>query len=146
MPRGPAQASPLPNTPEDWDLTEKELEVLTLLAQGMTNEQIAGQLGFHDKRAVSRTNGQIYTAWGLNDTPTDEKVARTRAAVIYHRRQLIADPIPLFTAGGSPELGRRSDDGAAGRAPIGGGEPRRHDRAPHAASHGPLPGGRHARS
>ena len=79
-------------------LEPNERAVVALLAQGMTNEQIAGRLGFHNKRAVSRTNGQIYTAWNLNDTPTDEKVARTRAAVIYHRRQLI-----IWDADGRPQ-------------------------------------------
>ncbi len=70
-------------------LEPNERKVIALLAQGMTNEQIAARLGFRDKRAVSRTNGQIYAAWRLNDTPTDEKVARTRAAIVYLRRQLI---------------------------------------------------------
>jgi DNA-binding NarL/FixJ family response regulator len=70
-------------------LEPNERAVVTLLAQGLTNGQIAERLGYRDKRAVSRTNGQIYAAWGLNATPTDEKVARTRAAMIYHRRQLI---------------------------------------------------------
>ncbi|MBN1260373.1 MAG: response regulator transcription factor [Anaerolineae bacterium] len=70
-------------------LEPNEHAVAALLAQGLTNAQIAGRLGFCDKRAVSRTNGQIYAAWNLNDTPTAEKVARTRAAIIYHRRQLI---------------------------------------------------------
>ncbi|MBN1318809.1 MAG: response regulator transcription factor [Anaerolineales bacterium] len=72
------------------DLLEpNEIEVVSLLANGMTNEQIAARLGLRDKRAVSRTNGQIYTAWGLNETPTDEKVARTRAAIIFHQRRII---------------------------------------------------------
>jgi DNA-binding NarL/FixJ family response regulator len=70
-------------------LEPNEREVALLLAQGLTNEQIAARLGFHDKRAVSRTNGQIYAAWGLNDTPTDEKVARTRAAIIAREERLI---------------------------------------------------------
>ncbi len=70
-------------------LEPNEREVISLVAQGLTNEQIAERLGFHDGRAVSRTNGQIYAAWRLNDTPTDEKVARTRATIIYYRRQLI---------------------------------------------------------
>jgi DNA-binding NarL/FixJ family response regulator len=70
-------------------LEPNEREVIALVSQGLTNEQVAERLGFHDGRAVSRTNGQIYTAWRLNDTPTDEKVARTRAAIIYTRRQLI---------------------------------------------------------
>jgi DNA-binding NarL/FixJ family response regulator len=70
-------------------LEPNEREVIALVAQGLTNEQIAVRLGFRDKRAVSRTNGQIYAAWRLNETPTDEKVARTRASMIYTRRQLV---------------------------------------------------------
>ncbi len=66
-----------------------EREVARLLAQGMTNEQIAQKLGLRDARAVSRANGQIYAAWQLADTTTDEKVARTRAAMIYNVRQMI---------------------------------------------------------
>jgi hypothetical protein len=46
-------------------------------------------LGFRDKRTISRTNGQIYAAWGLSDSATDEKVARTRAAVIVSHGRLI---------------------------------------------------------
>ena len=70
-------------------LEPNEQAVAGLLAQGLTNEQIAARLGFHDARAVSRTNGQVYTAWGLNSSTTDEKVARTRAALIYQRREMI---------------------------------------------------------
>jgi DNA-binding NarL/FixJ family response regulator len=70
-------------------LEPNEREVVALMAQGFTNEQIAARLGFHDKRAVSRTNGQIYAAWGLAASATDEKVARTRAALIYQRRQMV---------------------------------------------------------
>jgi DNA-binding NarL/FixJ family response regulator len=80
-------------------LEPNEREVVALLAQGLTNEQIAARLGVHDKRAVSRTNGQIYAAWRLSDTPTDEKVARARAAIIYHRRQLI-----LWDEDGTPRV------------------------------------------
>ncbi len=76
------------NDPLDL-LEPNELAVAALLAQGLTNEQIAARLGYHDARAVSRTNGQIYTAWGLNSSTTDEKVARTRAALIHQRRELI---------------------------------------------------------
>jgi len=47
-------------------------------------------LGLRDARAVSRANGQIYAAWGLADSATDEKVARTRATLIYNARQMIA--------------------------------------------------------
>jgi len=75
---------------DPFDLLEpNERAVAGLLAQGLTNEQIAARLGYHDARAVSRTNGQIYTAWGLNSSSMDEKVARTRAALIYQRRELI---------------------------------------------------------
>jgi DNA-binding NarL/FixJ family response regulator len=70
-------------------LEPNEQAVAKLLALGLTNEQIATRLGYHDARAVSRTNGQIYTAWGLNSSAMDEKVARTRAALIYQRRELL---------------------------------------------------------
>ncbi len=63
-------------------LEPNEQAVARMLAQGMTNEQIARKLGFKDKRTISRTNGQIYAAWGLNASTTDEKIARTRAAII----------------------------------------------------------------
>lgn len=73
------------------DLLEpNEQEVARMLAQGMSNEQIAARMGFRDKRTISRINGQIYTAWGLNETATDEKVARTRATIIVHTGRLIA--------------------------------------------------------
>jgi DNA-binding NarL/FixJ family response regulator len=71
-------------------LEPNEQVVARLLAQGLTNEQIAARLGFRDKRTISRTNGQIYLVWGLGDTATDEKVARTRAALIVHTGRLIA--------------------------------------------------------
>jgi DNA-binding NarL/FixJ family response regulator len=71
-------------------LEPNEQVVARLLAQGLTNEQIAARLGFRDKRTISRTNGQIYLVWGLGDTATDEKVARTRAALIVQTGRLIA--------------------------------------------------------
>jgi DNA-binding NarL/FixJ family response regulator len=70
-------------------LEPNEQVVARLLAIGLTNEQIASQLGFRDKRTISRTNGEIYAAWGLADNATDEKIARTRAAIIVHTGQLI---------------------------------------------------------
>jgi DNA-binding NarL/FixJ family response regulator len=70
-------------------LEPSEQAVAKMLAQGMTNEQIASRMGFRDKRTISRTNGQIYTAWGLNDSTTDEKVARTRAAMIVRLGRII---------------------------------------------------------
>ncbi|MCE1255459.1 MAG: response regulator transcription factor [Anaerolineae bacterium] len=71
-------------------LEPNELAVAQMIAQGLTNEQIAARLGFRDKRTISRTNGQIYAAWGLADSTTDEKVARTRAALIYQSGRFIA--------------------------------------------------------
>ncbi len=70
-------------------LEPNEQAVARMLADGLTNEQIAARMGFQDKRTISRTNGQIYTAWGLNETATDEKVARTRAAIIVLTGRLL---------------------------------------------------------
>lgn len=70
-------------------LEPNEQVVARMLASGMSNEQIANRLGFRDKRTISRTNGEIYAAWGLVNTPTDEKNARTRAAIIAVTRRLI---------------------------------------------------------
>ncbi len=71
-------------------LEPNEQVVAKMLTQGLTNKQIAARLGFRDKRTVSRVNGQIYTAWGLNETTTDEKVARTRAAIIMREGRIIS--------------------------------------------------------
>jgi DNA-binding NarL/FixJ family response regulator len=85
------------NAPMDL-LEPNEQAVAKMLAQGMSNKQIANRMGFRDKRTISRINGQIYTAWGLNDTTTDEKVARTRVAIIVHAGQLIT-----WTEDGRPQ-------------------------------------------
>lgn len=72
------------------DLLEPNEQIVAkMIAQGLTNEQIADRLGFRDKRTISRTNGQIYAAWGLAESATDEKIARTRAALIVHTGRLI---------------------------------------------------------
>lgn len=70
-------------------LEPNERDVALMLARGMTNEQIAAEMGFRDKRTISRTNGQIYATWGLDETTTDEKVARTRAALIVLTGRLL---------------------------------------------------------
>ncbi|MCC6805211.1 MAG: response regulator transcription factor [Anaerolineae bacterium] len=80
-------------------LEPNEQVVAKMLGQGMTNEQIAARLGFQDKRTVSRTNGQIYAVWGLNETTVDEKVARTRAALIIRAGRLMA-----WTEDGTPQV------------------------------------------
>lgn len=80
-------------------LEPNEQEVARMLGQGMTNEQIAARMGFKDKRTISRTNGQIYAAWGLNASTTDEKVARTRAAIIAREGRLF-----VWDDGGVPRV------------------------------------------
>lgn len=70
-------------------LEPNEQAVARMLAEGLSNEQIATRLGFRDKRTISRTNGQIYAAWGLADSSADEKIARTRAAIIVREGRLI---------------------------------------------------------
>ena len=70
-------------------LEPNELRVAELVGQGMTNEQIAARLNLHDKRAVSRTNGRIYAAWGLSETAVDDKVARARATLIFTLNRMI---------------------------------------------------------
>ncbi len=76
------------NNPLDL-LEPNEREVALMLAGGMTNEQIAAKMGFKDKRTISRINGQIYSVWGLNQSTTNEKVARTRAAIILREGKLL---------------------------------------------------------
>ncbi len=70
-------------------LEPNEQAVARMLAQGLSNEQIAARMGFRDKRTISRTNGQIYAAWGLNESTTDEKIARTRASIIVREGRLL---------------------------------------------------------
>jgi DNA-binding NarL/FixJ family response regulator len=70
-------------------LEPTEQAVAHMLAEGLTNDQIRVRMGFRDKRTISRMNGQIYAAWGLSNTATDEKVARTRAALIIREGRLM---------------------------------------------------------
>jgi len=86
-------------------LEPNEREVARLLAQGMTNEQIAARLGFRDKRTISRVNGQIYTAWDIRRTASDEKIARTRAALIVQTGRLIQ-----WDEGGAPHVLNERDE------------------------------------
>jgi DNA-binding NarL/FixJ family response regulator len=70
-------------------LEPNEQAVARMLAEGLSNEQIAARMGFRDKRTIARTNGQIYAAWGLSDSTTDEKIARTRATIIVREGRLL---------------------------------------------------------
>ena len=87
-------------------LEPNEQAVARLLALGLSNEQIASRMGFRDKRTISRTNGQIYAAWGLSDSATDEKVARTRVAIIMREGRLLTwdDQGEAYTVGSRGEL------------------------------------------
>jgi DNA-binding NarL/FixJ family response regulator len=80
-------------------LEPNEQVVARMLGEGLTNEEIAVRLGFRDKRTISRTNGQIYAAWGLVESATDEKIARTRAAIIVHTGRLV-----LWDTDGNPSV------------------------------------------
>ncbi len=94
------QAVRLKDEDAPLDLLEpNEREVVRLLAQGMTNEQIATRLNFRDRRAVSRTNGQIYAAWGLDNSAEDEKTARARATLIYNTGRMI-----IWDGDGTPRV------------------------------------------
>jgi len=75
------------NAPLDL-LEPNERQVALMLAQGMSNQQIAQRMGFRDKRTISRVNGQIYAAWNLNQRAGDEKIARTRAVIIINHGRL----------------------------------------------------------
>lgn len=86
-------------------LEPNEQAVARMLAEGLSNEQIATRLGFRDKRTISRTNGQIYAAWGLAESSADEKIARTRAAIIVREGRLIQ----WNEGGASFILGARGD-------------------------------------
>ena len=111
-------------------LEPNELRVAELLAQGLTNEQIAARLNLRDARAVSRTNGRIYDAWRLSDSATDEKVARARAALIYvYNRPILWDEegralapdrrgewVPLFDDPGEAGDAPGASGGGAGAA------------------------------
>jgi DNA-binding NarL/FixJ family response regulator len=98
-------------------LEPNELRVAELLAQGLTNEQIAARLGLRDARAVSRTNGRIYDAWRLSESTTDEKVARARAALIYvYDRPIVWGEdgralVPDRKGGWSPLFGESAESG-----------------------------------
>ncbi len=70
-------------------LEPNEKVVAEMIANGLTNAQIAQTLGFKDKRTISRVNGAIYTVWGLKATAADEKTARTRAALIVKTGRML---------------------------------------------------------
>lgn len=92
-------------------LEPNERRVAAMLARGMSNSQIAARMGLRDKRTVARINGQIYATWGLNDTASDEKVARTRAALIVREERMI-----IWDDDGTPQIEDAAGDWIEWRA------------------------------
>jgi DNA-binding NarL/FixJ family response regulator len=65
-----------------YKLTKRQTKVLSLLAEGKTNEQIATALGV-TRGAVEQTVQRIYATLDLNDGETGSK--RVRAAKLYSK-------------------------------------------------------------
>jgi len=61
-------------------LTERELEVLTLIAQGKTNQEIADEL-FIGIKTVKTHVSNVLSKLGVED--------RTQAAIYAHRHKLV---------------------------------------------------------
>lgn len=83
-PDGPAAGSSLKTTPEDGDgedlysLTERELEILELVARGLQNKVIAGTLRLSEHTVKIHLHN-IITKLGTTN--------RTEAAAVFHRRK-----------------------------------------------------------
>ncbi|MEM7112496.1 MAG: response regulator transcription factor [Chloroflexota bacterium] len=81
------QVTDSPTNPPPPDLTKRELEVLQLIANGFTNQDIAVELGIVVK-TVKVHVGNILKKLGLAD--------RTQAAVYAIRMGLVSDEPPTF--------------------------------------------------
>ncbi len=80
------EPSPSPTAPAPFaELTERELEVLRLIAQGMSNAAIAGQLVISERTVKSHVSN-ILSKLHLSD--------RTQAAVFAWQKGLMSDPPP----------------------------------------------------
>jgi two-component system, NarL family, response regulator LiaR len=73
------QPSPLPPTAEP--LTGRELDVLRLIARGLSNEEIAAALGLNDRTVAKHVTGIL----------TKLQLANRTQAALYALRQGIAD-------------------------------------------------------
>jgi NarL family two-component system response regulator LiaR len=67
--------------PLDFDLTERELEVLTLMVEGLNNTQIAGRLGVRPSTIKSHVSN-ILSKFGVT--------SRTEAVTLAFRQKLIS--------------------------------------------------------
>nr|BBH93811.1 DNA-binding response regulator [Thermogemmatispora argillosa] len=77
-----SQQSGLPGTPTLNDLTEKEIEIIRYVAQGMSNREIAARLSYSEK-TVKNYLSVIFQKLGIRD--------RTQAAIFGLRQGLLAD-------------------------------------------------------
>ncbi|WP_084658940.1 response regulator transcription factor [Thermogemmatispora onikobensis] len=71
-----------PGAPTLNDLTEKEIEIIRYVAQGMSNREIAAQLSYSEK-TVKNYLSVIFQKLGIRD--------RTQAAIFGLRQGLLAD-------------------------------------------------------
>ena len=78
LPARPAAASPLQPPTLTFGLTAREVEVLRLLAQGLSDAQIAEQLVI-SVRTVNRHTTSLYSKLGVSS-----RAAATRAAIEHH--------------------------------------------------------------
>ena len=67
--------------PLDFDLTERELEVLTLMVEGLNNTQIAGRLGVRPSTIKSHVSN-ILSKFGVT--------SRTEAVTLAFRQNLVS--------------------------------------------------------
>lgn len=74
--RRPAQSKPLPHE----ELTEREMEVLQLIAQGKSNQEVADEL-FIGVKTVKYHLTNLFSKLGVED--------RTQAAIYAHRHGLV---------------------------------------------------------
>ncbi len=74
-----------PGAPTLNDLTEKEIEIIRYVAQGMSNREIAAQLSYSEK-TVKNYLSVIFQKLGIRD--------RTQAAIFGLRQGLLADEGP----------------------------------------------------
>ncbi|WP_297163186.1 response regulator transcription factor [Thermogemmatispora sp.] len=77
-----SQQSGLPGAPTLNDLTEKEIEIIRYVAQGMSNREIASRLSYSEK-TVKNYLSVIFQKLGIRD--------RTQAAIFGLRQGLLAD-------------------------------------------------------